>query len=120
MGKKLDFDLKKVEKLAAQGLTQAQIADFFGVSPKAITEHKKYPEFSEALNHGKSTGISNVANTVYEAAMNGDLGAAMFFLRSRGSWVDRNIQANVTSTVSAVSLSPAKIKLLRDTLEDEY
>jgi hypothetical protein len=34
-----------------------------------------------------------VANTIYEAAMNGDLGAAMFFLRSRGSWVDRNIQA---------------------------
>ncbi len=120
MGKKLDFDLKKVEELAAQGLTQVQIADYFGVSQKAITAHKKYPEFAEALNRGKSTGISNVANTVYEAAMKGDLGAAMFFLRSRGNWMDRNIQAKVTSEITAPSLTPAKIRLLRDALEDEY
>ena len=45
MSKKTEFDLKKVEELASNGLNQSQIARYFGVKPETISQHKKYEDF---------------------------------------------------------------------------
>jgi transcriptional regulator with XRE-family HTH domain len=85
---KVEFDLAKVEELASNGLTQSQIADYFGVSPSTISAHKKDAEFLRALNKGKARGIAVIANALFEKAKGGDTTSMIFFLRSRAGWVE--------------------------------
>ena len=120
MSTKKKFDLTVVEQLASKGLTQSQIAEYFGVTPALITKHKKFPEFAEALSKGKSKGIAEVAQSLFEKATSGDTAAAIFFLRSRAGWVDQNIKAKITQQISAITLSPEEIKMINKQLEDEF
>ena len=120
MKKRKQFDLTVVENLASKGLTQSQIAEYFGVTPALITQHKKFPDFAEALSKGKSKGIAQVASSLFEKAINGDTAAAIFFLRARAGWVDQKIQAKISQEISAVALTSEEVKLINQQLEDEF
>jgi transcriptional regulator with XRE-family HTH domain len=85
---KTDFDLEKVEELASRGLTQAQIAEYFGVAGSTVCTHKKYPEFAQALDRGRAQGISEVANALFDKAVGGDTASMIFYLRSRAGWAE--------------------------------
>jgi len=120
MGNRTEFDLKKVEELASKGLTQNQIAEYFGVAPATISNHKKFEAFAASLSKGKSKGIAKVANSLFEKATNGDTAAAIFFLRAKAGWIDQKIHAKVSQEVSTVTLTPEDISLFNKQLEDEY
>jgi hypothetical protein len=80
-------DLSVVEELAARGLTLDQIAIHLGCKRATLFEHKRhYSDFSDAIERGKAKGIGKVANVVYDAAINGSIPAATFFLDRRGGW----------------------------------
>ena len=62
----IDIDLARVERLAAQGLTDEQVATSLGVSQSTITRRKRTSDqFAEALNRGKVRGIEEVTNTLW-------------------------------------------------------
>ena len=83
---------KKAESLAAQGLTQAQIASVLGMGESTLYEKiKEYPEFLEAIEAGKAKGIATVTNALFNKAKDGDVPAMKYYLNNRdnANWKDR-------------------------------
>lgn len=82
------LNLNLVERLAANGLTDRQIAAFFGMS---LVELRRKKQVSDALDNaietGRSKGIAKVANSLFiNATENNQIIAQIFFLKSRAGW----------------------------------
>jgi len=76
--------IAKVEKLAAQGLAEYQIAAVLGIHQDTLINKKKeYPEFSEAIKNGKAKGIAKITNKLFDKASDGDNTAMIFYLKNR-------------------------------------
>jgi transposase len=94
MGRKpIEIDLARVEQLAAEGLSEEQIALSLGISQDTITRRKQNSAaFAEALKRGKARGIKTVANTLFRAATDPEkpnMAAAIFYLKARGQWREK-------------------------------
>lgn len=101
--KPIDIDPVEVERLAAQGLNEEQIAASLGVNWKTLKARKtKLVEFSEALKRGKAVGITQVTNALFKNALEGNVGAQIFFLKNRDpeNWADkRKIEADISQII---------------------
>src|SRR5262245_7661242 len=65
-----DAYLEQAKKLAALGATDADIADFFGVSSRTVMSWKvAKPEFSHALKTAKDAADARVERRLYERAV---------------------------------------------------
>ena len=85
-----DSLIEQVENLASRGLTDQQIADSLGVSRSTISRGKKDNDaFDAAIKKGRSRGIQQVANALYESALAGSATAQIFFLKARAGWSDK-------------------------------
>lgn len=74
---------------ARNGLTDEQIAGKIGISSSTFYCWKnKYSEISEALKENKEIADAKVVNAVYELAVQGNMGAAAFWLKNRQGWRD--------------------------------
>lgn len=61
---------EQARKLCLLGATDAELADFFGVTENTIPNWKKaHPEFLGAINEGKAVADANVAERLYERAL---------------------------------------------------
>jgi len=61
---------EQAEKLCKLGATDAEVAEFFGVTETTINNWKKsHPEFFESLKKGKILADANVAERLYSRAM---------------------------------------------------
>lgn len=95
-------DLKEVQWLASRGLTQAQIAAYFGISPDTLLERKKdFPGFSEAIKKGQMQGLADITNALYAEACCGNVTAAIFYLKNRDpkNWNDRREPPNSSGSI---------------------
>lgn len=64
-----NIDMKQVEKLAVQGWTDVQMADFFGVTEQTWTNWKNSkPKFFGSLKNWKVAADARVERTLYERA----------------------------------------------------
>lgn len=81
-GRKSSFKqeyIQLAENYALLGATDAEMADFFGVSEQTLnTWKKKYPEFLESLKKGKAVADANVASRLYSRAIGYDAKATKF------------------------------------------
>ncbi len=78
--------------LALLGLTDAEMAGFFGVVESTLNKWKlDYPEFSESLKEGKEPADGKVARKLYTEALAGNVTAMIFWLKNRQPtrWRDR-------------------------------
>jgi hypothetical protein len=83
--------LKTVESLAAQGLTQEQIASCLGICVDTLIEKKKeYSEFSDSIKRGQSKGIAAISNSLFQSAKSGNTTAQLFYLKCRAGWKETN------------------------------
>lgn len=90
MARKIEIDLAKVESLAAQGLTEEQIADALGISPRTLTNRKRdSADFADSIKRGKAKGIAVVTSKLMEQVKSGNVTAMIFFLKTRGGWSER-------------------------------
>ncbi|HHF7111073.1 TPA: LuxR C-terminal-related transcriptional regulator [Haemophilus influenzae] len=88
---KIEIDLSMVESLAAQGLTNQQIADSLGISERTLQNRKKdNAEFAEAIKKGKAKGIAVVTNALMKKIKAGNVAAMIFFLKTQGGWKENN------------------------------
>jgi hypothetical protein len=56
-------------KLCVVGFTDAEMADFFGVSERTVNTWKKaHPEFLQSITRGKILADANVAEALYKRA----------------------------------------------------
>ena len=81
-GRKSSFKqeyIQLAENYALLGATDAEMADFFGVSEQTLnTWKKRYPEFLESLKKGKAVADANVASRLYSRAIGYDAKATKF------------------------------------------
>jgi DNA repair exonuclease SbcCD ATPase subunit len=91
-----DADIcKEAGDMAARGLTVAQIADCLGISEATVYERQKeFPEFLESIKRGRSKGLQDITNALYEKAMSGDNTSMIFYLkhRDRDNWGEQLIE----------------------------
>ena len=81
--------IKQSEMLAAQGLTQEQIAEVIGCSVSTLMLKKsQFSDFSAAIKRGKAKGLATITNALFSKAKNGDTTSMIFYLknRDRKSW----------------------------------
>lgn len=110
------MDIKRVEELAARGLTLAQIADCLGISPTTLYKAKDAnTEFLEALKKGQARGIEQVANALFEGAIKGDRVSQIFYLKCRAGWKE----AEAALPTGAENDQGEESKLVIDLGEDE-
>ena len=90
---KIKIDLKQVESLAANGLTQEQIAAALGISESTLHKRKKEnTEFTAAIKRGKAKGIALVTNKLMESIKGGNMTAMIFFLKTQAGWRETSAQ----------------------------
>lgn len=88
---KIEIDLAKVEVMAANGLTQQQIADSLGISVSTLYGRKRESEeFEEAIKRGKAKGVAVVTNELMKQVKSGNVTAMIFFLKARAGWKEKN------------------------------
>jgi len=81
-----------VKKLAAQGLTEKQIADALGICHDTLINKKKqYSEFAEAIKEGKALGIGSVTSELMKQIKAGNTTATIFYLKCRAGWKETTV-----------------------------
>jgi orotate phosphoribosyltransferase-like protein len=118
--KKIVLNPKEVERLASRGLGTTQIATAMGVSWETVNKNRKrHKEFEAAYQRGVAKGIADVANSLYEQSMKGNVVASIFYLKNRDEvrWKDRvETTTNHSINLNTV-LSSAKKRLIDVTPE---
>ena len=100
---KIHIDLKQVESLAANGLTQEQIAAALGISESTLTKRKKEnTDFTDAIKRGKAKGIALVTNKLMESIKGGNITAMIFFLKTQAGWKETNVQEHTGANGTAL------------------
>ena len=104
---------KLAKRYALSGLSQRQIADILEISPNTLTKH-----YAKELKYG-DVANANVARTLYQKALQGDTTAAIFWLKARFGWRDRDatqiLNAPVTVSADAKSVEMALLNALEGT-----
>lgn len=85
-----------IERLAAV-LSKSQLADYFGISETTLRAiEARQPEVSDAYKRGKGRAIAGVAGNLINQAQNGNVTAAIFYLKTQAGWKEQD-----TTTISA-------------------
>lgn len=101
--KRIEIDADEVERLAGLGLTQEEIALSLGISVGTLENRKRESGiFGDAIKRGQSKAKSDVANIIYTKAMDGDLGAAIWYEKTRSGFTDKTVQEHSGEMVITV------------------
>ena len=102
---KIHIDLKQVESLAANGLTQEQIASALGISERTLRSRKgEIADFADAIKRGKAKGIALVTNKLMESIKGGNMTGMIFFLKTQAGWKETNVQEVTGANGDPISL----------------
>ncbi len=82
--------LRKVEGYASRGMNQDQVADALGINRKTLMKYKQInSDFMDAMKVGQAKGIAQVTNALFEQSQKGNTSAAIFYLKNRAGWTDK-------------------------------
>jgi predicted DNA-binding protein (UPF0251 family) len=86
----VEIDVAEVERLAGLGLTQEEIALSLGISERTLRTRKKDSAvFADAMKKGRTNAAKEVANALYQKAVGGDLGAIIWYEKTRRGLSDK-------------------------------
>lgn len=89
----LEIDLDQVEHLAGLGLSEAAICASLGISADTLQRRKRdYAAFADALKRGKAFAHQQVAAVLFDKALEGDVGAIVWWEKTRAGLSDRVTQ----------------------------
>lgn len=81
---RIEIDYKLCEAMAAQGLSQKQIAEVLGICYATLMKRKKQSkEFAEIIDRGRSKGLAKVTNALFNSALGGNVVAQKYYLSNR-------------------------------------
>ena len=79
----------QVEALAAV-CTKAQMAAYFGVTEKTFRAiEQRQPEVFTAYRRGRARAIADIGSALYQKALNGDIRAMQFYLKTQAGWSEK-------------------------------
>jgi hypothetical protein len=88
-----DEHIRQIEKLAGYGMTEASIAWIIGMCPKTFYAKKQADErVGTALEKGKADAEDKIGEALYTKAINGDLGAIVWWEKTRANRYERSRQ----------------------------
>ena len=109
----------QVEALAAV-CTKAQMAAYFGVTEKTFRAiEQRQPEVFTAYRRGRARAIADVGSALYKKALEGDIRAMQFYLKTQAGWSEKSrlelsgaeeLQ-NMLWTVEVVNANSANVSL---------
>jgi len=70
-----------VNMMSLNGVKHSEQAKALGITPKMLKKH-----FTEEIEYGRIVTTANVANALYRNAMDGNVTAQTFFLKSQAGW----------------------------------
>lgn len=86
----LPWSEEDVEKAAADGLTQAEIGARLGMSMWTVRRRKKdNKKFQEAYERGRMRAYGEVTSKLFSLVREGNLGAIVWFEKTRKGYSDR-------------------------------
>ena len=96
-------EIEQVESLS-EVLNQDQISRYFKISPSTLQAiFKRQPEVYEAYQAGVSKMILEVGKSLIKQAKDGNIGAAIFIMKTRGGWKETSaIDVNVKNSGDTV------------------
>ncbi len=106
---RIEIDISRVEAYAAQGLTQAEICLCLGISETTLYARKNESAvFEDAIKSGRAKAASAVADKLYQMAVSGDLGAIVWYEKTRRGLSDK-VQQDYSGglTIKVVYASPS-------------
>lgn len=87
---RIEIDIARVAELAGRGLSQAEICLIIGVSEDTLQRRKaESAEFAAAVKRGKAVAAETVSNKLFELAQKGDLGAIIWYEKTRCNRTDK-------------------------------
>jgi len=87
---RIEIDANRVEDLAAQGLSQAEICATLGFSEDTLTRRKRDSAvFADALKRGKAKAAATISNKLFELAKGGNVSAIVWWEKTRLGLSDR-------------------------------
>lgn len=111
----------KVGHLAGIGLNNDQIAAYFEISASAFDQVlRRQPEVKKAISKGRASALADVAGSLYQGAMSGNVTEKIFYLKTRGRWREADkadAEPDENSTI-AIGYNPRK-KGTTDGRDDE-
>ncbi len=82
--------LRKVEGYASRGMNYEQISAALGISSETLGRYRKLNvDFMEAIKAGQAKGIAKITNALFNQAEDGNTSAAIFYLKNRAGWADK-------------------------------
>jgi hypothetical protein len=72
---------RQVERMAAVGITQEQIAAVIGISQDTLVKY-----YGDTIRTAAIKANANVGGKLYQTAMNGNVTAMIFWMKTRGGW----------------------------------
>jgi transcriptional regulator with XRE-family HTH domain len=97
---------EQATRLCKLGATVEELAEAFNVAVSTVSKWiKEIPSFSEAVKAGRIDADARVAEALYAQALEGNVTAAIFWLknRRRNEWRERHEVVNMTDAPSEMT-----------------
>jgi len=76
-----------IEYLAGRGLTQKQVAAYFGISHSSLARHfNQNDELRMRFYKGKSKAIVEMSGNLFQQSQDGSTPATIFYLKTQAGW----------------------------------
>ena len=82
--KPTDHQRKQAEALAGYGIPHLQIATLLDIDRKTLEKH-----YQRELDVGSIKATAKVAETLYQQAITGNTAAAIFWMKARAGWSEK-------------------------------
>lgn len=76
---------KQVTSAVIAGVQQDTIAKIVGIAPMTLRKH-----YRDELDYGSDRANSEIAKTLYQQALDGNVGALIFWAKTRMGWRETN------------------------------
>ena len=97
-------------------MSLAQIADYFGIALNTFhAACERQPEVLERYKRGQAKAIGSVAQNLLMQAREGNLTAAIFYLKTRAGWRETQVVDNVSSDGSMTP--PREVQMSKEDLQ---
>ena len=92
-----ETEVTKLEALACC-LTKSQAADYFGMTAKTLRAiEERQPEVSTAYRRGRAKAVGDIGSALYRAAMDGNIQAMKFWLKTQAGWSENKPMVEINS-----------------------
>ena len=99
--------LKAIRRMAECGIANEHIAGCLNMSQAYFYKLiEKYPEILETIKNGRADGVNAVAQTLLQKAREGNMTAIIFFLKTRGGFVEHQPDQSKTNIVFKTEITP--------------